>query len=129
MLRAIQQQITSNIKALQHMDAYFGDVQMQKHIELIALEIPQTITLAVKLVTMDVAGIKFKTGQCTSGRQYLVFAEIIIDKTVKQFSNMVELIICEEKYSHEPHLNVPLGYKDSPKRLHPHSIWKKLSQF
>ena len=83
MQRAIQQKITSCIKSLQHMYGYFEDVQMRKHIKPIALEIPQTVTVPVKLVTVEVAGIKFKTGQCTSGRQYSVFAETIIGKAVK----------------------------------------------
>ena len=80
----------------------------------------QTKTAAIKLVTVEFAGIKILKGLCTSDRKYLEFAEIIIGKTVKPFSNMSELIICEEKYPHTitpDHVNVPLGYKESPRRL------------
>ena len=102
MQRAIYEQVNNCIKSLQHADTNYAHVEPQKYIETGALEIPQTFASDVKLVTMKFAGIKFKTGHCTSGRQYLEFAETVIRKTVKQFLNLSELIICEEKYSHTP---------------------------
>lgn len=63
-------------------------------------DIPLTVRAKVTLVIMAFAGVKFKTGHCTSGRQYLDFTESILRKTLEQFPKVSELIICEEKYSY-----------------------------
>ena len=102
MQRAIYEQVNNCIKFSQHADTNYAHFEPHKYIETGALEILQTFASDVKLVTMEFASIKFKTGHCTSGRQYLEFAETVIRKTVKQFLNLSELIICEEKYSHTP---------------------------
>lgn len=65
-------------------------------------QIPLTCTTHTKFATIEFAGVKFKSAHCTSGLQYLHLCETVIRKSLREFPNVLELVICEEKYSHTP---------------------------
>ena len=102
MPRAILAQINSCIKDARRSDSELGTVQVQQCMLLATHEIPQAFSANVSFATMEFAGVKYKTGHCTSGRQYLDFAESIIRTTLKQFPKVTKLVVCEEKYTHTP---------------------------
>lgn len=82
------------------LDSNYKENQINNYMVLNTHDIPLTVRAKVTLVIMAFAGVKFKTGHCTSGRQYLDFTESILRKTLEQFPKVSELIICEEKYSY-----------------------------
>lgn len=72
---------------------------------LIALNlnrIPVEITTKMKLCMVEFAGVKFKTGNITSGKEYLRHCETVINSYLRHASCLHTLVICEEKYSHTP---------------------------
>ena len=99
---AISDQVANCIKVLKQKGSDTGGKQADQYMLLGTLEIPQSFTNNVTFATMEFAGIKFKTGHCTSGQQYLQYTESVIRKALKQFPQVSKLIICEEKYSHTP---------------------------
>ena len=102
MPRAILAQINNCIKEMRHAGNDLGNIQVQHCLLLGTHEIPKAFASNVSFATMEFAGVKFKTGHCTSGRQYLDFAESIIRTALKQFPKVSKLVICEEKYTHTP---------------------------
>ncbi len=66
-------------------------------------EIPENISNAVKLVTVQFAGVKFRTGQGLTGTKYIQLVErSYISKLLSQFPLLKRIVICEEKYSYIP---------------------------
>ena len=102
MPRAILAQLNSCINEVRRTDSDMNNIQVHQCMLLRTQEIPHTISANVSFATMEFAGVKYKTGHCTSGRQYLDFAESIIRTTLKQFPKVSKLVICEEKYTHTP---------------------------
>ena len=100
--RAILAQIDNCIKETRQTDSDLGNIQVQQCMLLSTLLIPQTFSANVSFATMEFAGVKYKTGHCTSGCQYLDFAESDIRTTLKQFPKVSKLFICVEKYTHTP---------------------------
>lgn len=96
MQRALHDQVQNCIKMSKQLDNNFADILEHRYMLLGTLEIPHSLSTNIRMATMEFAGVKFKTGHCTSGRQYREFVESFIQKTIKQFPNISKLIVCEE---------------------------------
>ncbi|CAC5412714.1 unnamed protein product [Mytilus coruscus] len=74
----------------------------QNLISLNLKSVPKHITDTVELVTIEFAGVKFKT-KVTSGTQYIKYVQnAVIKPILRQFPAAERIILCEEKYSFTP---------------------------
>ena len=101
MQRAILEQVQNCLRSLQLIDSGFSN-QIDDYLQLGIQHIPSIFTTNTKFATLEFAGVKFKTANCTSGCLYLHFCETLITKSLREFPNVTDLIVCEEKYSHTP---------------------------
>ena len=102
MPRAILAQINSCINQVRPTDIDMSNIQVHQCMLLRTQKIPQTFSANVSFATMEFAGVKYKTGHSTYGRQYLDLAESFIRTTLKRFQKVSKLVICAEKYTHTP---------------------------
>jgi hypothetical protein len=78
-------------------------MRFEKLIFLHQKEVPEYISPAVKLITMEFAGVKFKTAPGISATNYIHHIErSYISKLLFQFPHVKRVVICEEKYSYTP---------------------------
>ena len=66
------------------------------------LHIPATISTDVAICAVEFAGVKFKVGNVSTGREYIQQVEMILNRLLHQMPNIQKLIVCEEKYSFTP---------------------------
>ncbi len=79
-------------------------IMTEKKLVLLAQAgIPQNISSSVKLITLEFAGVKFKSVHAETGEQYLSRVQnAYIMKSLNQFPRADRMIICEEKYRYTP---------------------------
>ena len=63
--------------------------------------LPYTKAASVKLVTLEFAGVKFKSKAIT-GLDYIKGVEQLLEKQVQNMPSVERIVICEEKYSFTP---------------------------
>ena len=86
---SVSDQVAGCIKVSRQKGSDTGSKQADIYMLLDTSEIPQSFTSNVTFAIMEFAGIEFKTGHCTSGRQYLQYTEPVIRKSLKQFSQVL----------------------------------------
>ena len=64
--------------------------------------LPNTISTDVSVCAVEFAGVKFKTGNISTGKDYIQFVEMVLKRLLNQMPNIQKLIVCEEKYSFTP---------------------------
>ena len=64
--------------------------------------IPATISTSVTMCAVEFAGVKFKVGNVSTGKEYIHEVEMILKRLLHQMPNIQKLIVCEEKYSFTP---------------------------
>ena len=63
---------------------------------------PANISTAVTTCAVEFAGVKFKVGNASTGKEYIQQVEMILKRLIRQLPNIQKLIVCEEKYSFTP---------------------------
>ena len=63
---------------------------------------PTTISNTATVCAVEFAGVKFKVGNVTTGKEYIQHVEIILRRLLHQLPKIQKLIVCEEKYSFTP---------------------------
>ena len=101
MQKAIQEQVQSSIR-IHHLTDIGISSDCEDYVQLGLQQIPFTCGSHAKFATMEFAGVKFKSAHCTSGLLYLHLCEMVISKSLREFPNVLELVVCEEKYSYTP---------------------------
>ncbi|MEW8546925.1 MAG: hypothetical protein AB2693_25705 [Candidatus Thiodiazotropha sp.] len=101
MQKAIKDQVISCIRSL-NVTRDGSDSNIDSYLLLNVPHIPVEVGSQVTFATMEFAGVKFKTAHCTSGKQYILFAETVIKKSLRDFPCISEMVVCEEKYSYTP---------------------------
>ena len=64
--------------------------------------IPANISTGVTMCAVEFAGVKFKVGNVSTGREYIQQVEMLLKRMVQQMPNIQKLIVSEEKYSFTP---------------------------
>ena len=100
MQRALRYLITSCMEKLSNKPA--EELNIDAVMNLNKNKIPKEIVSSMKLCTFEFAGMKFKTGNIKSGKEYIQLIEAMVQGYLSKAPYLNKMIICEEKYSFTP---------------------------
>ena len=75
---------------------------LDKYIALNLSFIPRCVTNSMKICTIELAGMKFKTGSVKTGQEYLEGVQKMLNGLIGKLNNISKIIVCEEKYGYTP---------------------------
>ena len=100
MQRALRYLITSCMEKLASKTV--EECNIDAVINLNKNKIPREIISSMKLCTFEFAGMKFKTGNIKSGKEYIQMVERMLQGYLSKAPILNKVVVCEEKYSFTP---------------------------
>ena len=101
MQRAIKDVLIQSLDTLN--ESHNINIRPDNLLQLNVPSVPKEVSLKVKMCITEFAGIKFKTGNLKTGKEYLHFVESTVIKGMTRLApNASTIIICEEKYGYTP---------------------------
>ena len=79
------------------------EIRIYSLIQLNVASLPKDVSTKIKVCITEFVGVKFKSGNVRTGKEYLHYVESVVIKGITRLAPMVRtIVICEEKYGYTP---------------------------
>ena len=101
MQRAIKDLLLKSLNTLNETQP--NEIRLDSLIQLNVASIPKDVSTKIKVCITEFKGVKFKSGNVRTGKEYLHYVESVVIKGTTRLAPMVRtIVICEEKYGYTP---------------------------